>query len=60
MTLSVAQAFPVSVDYATADGNAIAPGLYTPTSTTLTIPAGQTNGSIQVTINFKLLILPTQ
>ena len=50
VTLSVAATSPVTVQYATADGAAKAPGDYTAKSGTLTIPPGSTTGDILVTI----------
>lgn len=47
--LSQADTLPVTVDFATSDGTAIAPGDYLSTSGQLTIPAGQTVGQILVT-----------
>ena len=41
----------VTVDYATADGSATAPGDYEARSGTLTIPAGRTGAPILVTVN---------
>ena len=50
VTLSSASASAVSVNYATSNGTAVAPGDYTSTSNTLTIPAGSTTGTISVPI----------
>jgi fibronectin type 3 domain-containing protein len=51
VALSQAGSQPVSVQYATADGTATAGSDYTAASGTLTIPAGQTNGTIVVSVN---------
>ena len=52
VTLSAASDVPISVNYATADGTATAADNdYTPTSGTLTIPIGQTSGTITVYVN---------
>ena len=52
VSLSNPSAFAVSVDYATVAGTATAAdGDYVATSGTLTIPAGSTSGTINVTIN---------
>jgi hypothetical protein len=48
VSLSFAYNQPVSVNYATADGTAVAPNDYTAVSGTLTIPAGATSGQITV------------
>jgi hypothetical protein len=48
VSLSFAYNQPVSVNYATADGTAVAPDDYTPVAGTLTIPAGATSGQIIV------------
>jgi len=50
VTLSAANTLPVSVQYATVDGSAVAGTDYTATSGTLTIPPGQTSANIPVTI----------
>lgn len=52
-TVSLSQAFPldVTVDYATANGTAEAGVDYTAANGTLTIPAGQLSGAIEVTIS---------
>jgi Tol biopolymer transport system component len=49
VTLSYAPRGPVAVHYATADGTATA-GDYTPTTGTLTLPAGQTTATITVPV----------
>jgi hypothetical protein len=50
ITLSSASGLDVSVDYATADGTAIAWEDYIPITGTLNIPAGQTKRSIEITL----------
>ena len=50
ISLDAATTSAVTVDYATADGTATAPGDYTATSGTATIPAGQTSATIAVPI----------
>jgi large repetitive protein len=50
VSLSVAYDVPVTVDYATANGTATAGSDYQATSGTLTIPAGQTSGTITVPV----------
>jgi Calx-beta domain-containing protein len=49
----------VSVNYATADGSATAGSDYQAASGTLTIPAGQTTGTITVLVNGDRLGEPT-
>jgi hypothetical protein len=51
VTLSVAYGQPVTVAYATANGSATAGSDYQAASGTLTIPAGQTTGTITVPVN---------
>jgi hypothetical protein len=51
VTLSAASGQPVTVAYATADGTAAAGSDYRATSGTLTIPAGQTTGTMTVPVN---------
>jgi probable HAF family extracellular repeat protein len=51
VTLSAASSQPVTVAYATANGTATAGRDYQATSGTLTIPAGQTTGTITVPVN---------
>ena len=43
--------YDVSVDFATLDGTATAPGDYAAASGTVTVPAGQTGADITITIN---------
>jgi Tol biopolymer transport system component len=50
VNLSAAVDFDVTVNYATANGSAIAGEDFTNTTSTLTIPAGQTSGTIQIPI----------
>jgi ribosomal protein L35AE/L33A len=50
VTLSSGSGQPVHVDYATADGDAIAGADYTAKAATLTIPTGQTTGTITVSV----------
>ena len=51
ITLNASFSQPVSVDYTTVDGTATAGSDYVTSSGTVTIPAGQTSGTISVTIN---------
>jgi hypothetical protein len=50
VTLSATAVSPVTVNYATANGTAIAPGDYLPTSGTLTFPIGTSATTINVTV----------
>ncbi|MBE2198290.1 MAG: hypothetical protein IAE79_06740 [Anaerolinea sp.] len=50
VTLAPASSQPVTVDYATADGTAVAPGDYTTANGTLTFAPGQTTQTISVPI----------
>jgi hypothetical protein len=50
VTLTAASGQPVTVDYATADGTATAGSDYVSASGSLTIPAGQTNGTVTVQV----------
>lgn len=50
VTLAPASSQPVTVDYATADGTAVAPADYTATNGTLTFAPGQTTRTISVPI----------
>src|SRR5262249_7136939 len=50
VTLSAASTLPVTVNYATANGTATAGSDYEARSGTLTIPAGQTTGTITVPV----------
>jgi hypothetical protein len=51
VTLSAASSQPVTVGWATANGTATADSDYQSASGTLTIPAGQTSGTITVSVN---------
>jgi chitinase len=51
VTLSAASGVPVTVDFATADSSAVAPGDYATTSGTLTFSPGQTAKQIVVAVN---------
>jgi hypothetical protein len=51
VSLSVAYDVPVKIGYTTASGTATAGGDYQAASGTLTIPAGQTSGTISVLVN---------
>src|SRR5207249_2204132 len=51
VSLSAGYDVPVTVDYATANGAATAGSDYQGASSTLTIPAGQTSGTITVLVN---------
>jgi hypothetical protein len=51
VTLSASSAKPVTVQYSTANGTATAGSDYQAASGTLTIPAGQTTGTITVLVN---------
>jgi hypothetical protein len=50
VSLSAASAGPVTVDYATADGSAKAPGDYTSTTGTLTFAAGELSKQVAVAV----------
>lgn len=50
VALSAPSGAPTTVDYATTDGTATAPGDYTTTAGTLTIPAGNMSGQIPVAV----------
>ena len=50
MTISQASGVPVSVDYATSDGSATAPGDYSTTTGTLVVAAGATTGTIDIPV----------
>jgi hypothetical protein len=50
VSLSAASAGPVTVDYATADGSAKAPGDYTATTGTLTFAAGELSKQVAVAV----------
>ena len=50
VSLSAASAGPVTVDYATADGSAKAPGDYTATTGTLTFATGELSKQVAVAV----------
>jgi hypothetical protein len=50
----------VTVDYATSDGTAHAPGDYTPATGTLTIPAGDTTGEVTVGVKGETAFEPNE
>ena len=50
VTLNAASGLTVTVDYATADGDALNGADYTAASGTLTVPAGETSGAISVPV----------
>jgi hypothetical protein len=56
VSLSAAGSRTVSVNYATANGTATAPGDYTAVSGVLNIPAGQTTGTIFVSVTGDTLV----
>jgi probable HAF family extracellular repeat protein len=60
VTLSAAYDVPITVNYVTADGTAIAGSDYQAASGTLTIPAGQTTGTITVLVNGDRLPEPNE
>ncbi|MGH3049730.1 MAG: beta strand repeat-containing protein [Gaiellaceae bacterium] len=60
LTLSFAPTAPVTVDWATADGTAAAPGDYTTASGSVTFAAGQTTASLGVTVNGDNLVEPDE
>jgi Calx-beta domain/Right handed beta helix region len=60
VTLSNASPVPVTVDFATADGTATAPGDYTATSGVLTFAPGETTKNVPVTISTDLLDEPNE
>lgn len=60
VTLSAVSTMNVSVDYATANGTATAGSDYVTKSGTLTIPAGSTTGTIDVTVNGDVAIEPDE
>jgi uncharacterized repeat protein (TIGR01451 family) len=60
-TLSSPSGFPISFDYATADGSATAPGDYASVATTtVNIPAGAPTGSFTVNVNGDATIEPDE
>ena len=60
VTLSAASASNVSVNYSTTDGTALAASDYTAANATLTIPAGQTTGTITVLVNADTTLEPNE
>lgn len=60
VTLSAASSQTITVAYATADGTATAGSDYQAKSGTLTIPAGQTSGTITVVVNGDRLAEPNE
>jgi hypothetical protein len=60
VTMTPAALVDVTVDYATADGTATAGSDYVAASGTLTIPAGQTSGSITVDVNGDTSVEPNE
>jgi hypothetical protein len=60
VTLSQASTTPVTVDFATADGTATAPGDYAATSGTLTFAPGETTKTIAVSVNGDTLVEPDE
>jgi len=60
VTLSPASAFPVTVNYATADNTAISGSDYQPTSGSLTFTAGQTTKTVSVLVNGEVTTEPNE
>ncbi|HXH95035.1 MAG TPA: Calx-beta domain-containing protein [Thermoanaerobaculia bacterium] len=60
VTLTPAAAFPVTVNYATADGTAIAGSDYQPASGSLTFTAGQTTKTVTVLVNGDVTTEPNE
>jgi hypothetical protein len=60
VNLSAPSGQPVTVNYATADGSATSGNDYTAASGTLTIPAGQTSGTITVLVNGDRVVEPNE
>jgi hypothetical protein len=60
VTLSPASAFPVTIDYATADNTAVVGSDYQPTSGTLTFAPGQTTKTISVLVNGDVTTEPNE
>jgi hypothetical protein len=60
VTLSPASAFPVTIDYATADNTAIVGSDYQPTSGTLTFAPGQTTKTVSVLVNGDVTTEPNE
>jgi hypothetical protein len=60
VSLVSASATPVTVDFATADGTAAAPGDYVSASGTLTFAPGETTKTISISVNGDLLVEPDE
>jgi hypothetical protein len=60
ITLSAAAASPVTVNYATADGTALAGTDYLAAAGTLTFAAGQTTKTVTVTVNGDTTVEPAE
>ena len=60
VTLAPAAAFPVTINYATADGTAIAGTDYQPASGSLTFTAGQTTKTVSVLVNGDVTTEPNE
>jgi hypothetical protein len=60
VTLSPVSAFPVTIDYATADNTAIVGSDYQPTSGTLTFAPGQTSKTVSVLVNGDVTTEPNE
>lgn len=60
VTLSAASASPVTVNFATANGTAVAPGDYTAKTASVTIPAGVTTGVVKVTVKGDSVVEPNE
>ncbi|HEV7428831.1 MAG TPA: Calx-beta domain-containing protein [Thermoanaerobaculia bacterium] len=60
VTLTPASAFPVTINYATADDTAIAGPDYQPTSGSLTFAPGQTTKSVTVLVNGEVTTEPNE
>ncbi|HEV7763890.1 MAG TPA: Calx-beta domain-containing protein [Thermoanaerobaculia bacterium] len=60
VTLTGATALPATVDYATSDGTAIAPGDYTTTTGTLTFATGTTTQTITVPLAIDVVFEPSE
>jgi hypothetical protein len=60
VSLSAAYDAPVTVSFATADGTATVGSDYQATSGTLTVPAGQTSGTITVQVNGDRIAEPNE
>jgi probable HAF family extracellular repeat protein len=60
VTLSAASGQPVTIDFATADGSAVAAGDYRPASGTLTFAPGERSKTITVLVNGDRLLEPNE